>query len=300
MTLKEDHITINKEIMESNEHPLDGLLREDRLPHVWCAGCGLGSVLNCYLQAIVDAGIDIDTVATVSGIGCTGRASGYVNGDAFHTTHGRAIPFAVGLKLAQPDGLVAVISGDGDLASIGGNHLIHAARRNLDLLVICVNNFNYGMTGGQGGPTTPKDAWTTTTQFGNIEPAFNMVHLMASSGATYVARWSSNQVVRMRDTFEEAMTKNGFRFIEIISPCPTTYGRRNQYREGIDMLKMFQNRVTIKHGMDTAKTKLPEIGTEEENHHPIYVGKFIDKTEETKSYLERIQDLWDRAQKKGK
>ena len=287
-------------ILQSANHPVDDLLRKERLPHVWCSGCGLGSILNCYLQALVESCVDVNKVATVSGIGCTGRASGYINMDSFHTTHGRAIPFAIGLKISQPDGLVTVISGDGDLASIGGNHLIHAARRNVDLLVICVNNFNYGMTGGQGGPTTPYNAWTTTTQLGNIEPAFNLIHLVASAGATYVARWASNQVIRMRDSFREAIGKKGFRFIEIISPCPTTYGRRNRYREGVEMAEMFQDRAVIAHGLDPSKTRLPNIGTDTESERPIYVGKFVDKSEETTSYMERIQILWDKAQDKQK
>jgi pyruvate/2-oxoacid:ferredoxin oxidoreductase beta subunit len=136
---------------------MDTFLREDRLPHIWCPGCGLGTALTCFIAALQKSGLDLDKVAVVSGIGCTGRVAGYVKLDSFHTTHGRAIPFATGLKLAHPELNVIVFSGDGDLIAIGGNHLIHAARRNIDLTVICVNNFNYGMTGGQVGPTTPLD-----------------------------------------------------------------------------------------------------------------------------------------------
>ena len=139
------------------ENPMADFLRMDRMPHIWCPGCGIGTVVTCFAEAIKAGGYDMDKIAVVSGIGCTGRVAGYVKFDSFHTTHGRAIPFATGLKLANPDLKVVVISGDGDLTSIGGNHLIHAARRNMDLMVICVNNFTYGMTGGQVTPTTPTD-----------------------------------------------------------------------------------------------------------------------------------------------
>ena len=156
---------IDNTIIEAKKHPMDHLLRWDRLPHVWCSGCGLGSVLSCFVQAIANTGIDPKKIAVVSGIGCTGRASGYLNLDVFHTTHGRAIPFAIGLKLANPDLHVIVFSGDGDLFAIGGNHIIHAARRNADITVICSNNFIYGMTGGQLAPTTPLDSWSSTLPF---------------------------------------------------------------------------------------------------------------------------------------
>jgi 2-oxoglutarate ferredoxin oxidoreductase subunit beta len=293
---------MTEQIQMVEDHPLDYLLRKDRLPHVWCAGCGLGSVVNSYLHALEELKIDPDTVAVVSGIGCTGRFSGYINTDSFHTTHGRAIPFAIGLKLANPNGLVSVISGDGDLMAIGGNHIIHAARRNVDLLVICVNNFNYGMTGGQGGPTTPFDAWTTTTQLGNIEPAFNLVDLIASAGAPYVARWTSLDVVRLTHTIKEAMLKKGFRFIEVISPCPTTFGRRNNYREGIKMLDMFNEITEIDHGRNTKDTALPSIGSKPmiEGEDILWVGKFVDNADNTTSYLERIRHLQDIGKERSK
>ncbi|MHA1743880.1 MAG: thiamine pyrophosphate-dependent enzyme, partial [Candidatus Heimdallarchaeota archaeon] len=145
---------VKDELVEAKKHPMDDLLRRDRLPHVWCSGCGLGSILSCFVQAVAKSGLDTKKIAVVSGIGCTGRASGYINLDVFHTTHGRAIPFAIGLSLANPDLKVVVFSGDGDLFAIGGNHIIHAARRNADITVICANNFIYGMTGGQLAPTT--------------------------------------------------------------------------------------------------------------------------------------------------
>ncbi|MBE9473122.1 MAG: 2-oxoacid:ferredoxin oxidoreductase subunit beta, partial [Chloroflexi bacterium] len=151
----EDELAGVPTVEEIEQHPMDELLRTERLPHIWCPGCGIGTALSCFVSALTRSGLDLDKVAIVSGIGCTGRVAGYLRLDGFHTTHGRAIPFATGLKLANPELKVVVFSGDGDLVAIGGNHLIHAARRNMDLTVVCVNNFNYGMTGGQMGPTTP-------------------------------------------------------------------------------------------------------------------------------------------------
>src|SRR5512146_3550545 len=167
-------------------NPVESFLRTERMPHIWCPGCGIGTTVNCFSRALLDSKLDLKKVVVVSGIGCTGRVAGYVNLDSFHTTHGRAIPFATGLKLARPELDVTVFSGDGDLSGIGGNHFIHAARRNMDLLVILVNNFIYGMTGGQNAPTTPLGARTATMSFGNFEQPFNLPHLAASCGASYV------------------------------------------------------------------------------------------------------------------
>lgn len=261
-------------------HPMDDLLREDRLPHIWCPGCGLGTSLSCFISALMKSGLDLDKVAVVSGIGCAGRVAGYVKLDSFHTTHGRAIPFATGLKLANPELEVVVFSGDGDLIAIGGNHFIHAARRNLDLLVICVNNFNYGMTGGQVGPTTPIGAYTTTSPYGNYEHPFNLVHLAAASGATYVARWTALHVRRLERSILEAFNRKGFRFIEVIAPCPTGFGRRNQLRQGLDAMKFYQEHSVIKHGLDPKEAAI-EPGKE------IVVGKFVDVEKPT--LLELIQ-----------
>ena len=185
------------------EHPMDRLLRADRLPHIWCPGCGLGSIMSCLANAIADSGVPPHKHVIVSGIGCTGRVAGYMKLDSFHTTHGRALPFAIGLKLSNPELSVTVVSGDGDLFSIGGNHFLHAARRNVDINVVCVNNFNYGMTGGQFGPTTPTGARTTTTPSGNTEPAFNLPYLAASLGAVYVARWTPLHVRQLHRSMLE-------------------------------------------------------------------------------------------------
>ncbi len=223
-------------------HPMDGLLRGERLPHIWCQGCGLGTALTTFISALQwlqeNKDWNLDKVAIVSGIGCTGRVAGYIRLDSFHTTHGRAIPFATGLKLAKPDLHVVVFSGDGDIAGIGGNHFIHAARRNLDITVICVNNFNYGMTGGQVGPTTPHGARAVTTQYGNFEYPFNLPYLAAAGGASFMARWTVLHARRLGWTLRQAMAHRGFSFVEIIAPCSTSYARWNPEGQGLDPQKL--------------------------------------------------------------
>ena len=249
-------------------HPLEGFLREWMMPHIWCEGCGNGIILNCFARALSELNLDPNKVVVVSGIGCIGRISGYTNTDSYHTTHGRAIAFAVGAKLAKPELKVVVISGDGDLFAIGGNHFIHAARRNIDIPVICANNFNYGMTGGQYAPTTPLDAWTTTTPYGNIEHPFNLVHLAAASGAVYVARWTTLHVRRLTESIKKALQKEGFSFIEVISPCPELYGRYNQMITGLDMMNWFKRASEVQHRLDPAKAEITPS--------KIVVGEFVD------------------------
>lgn len=225
-------------------HPLDDLLRTDRIPHIWCPGCGTGTAFSSCLMAIKGSGVELNKVVMVSGIGCSGRGAGYVKLDSFHTTHGRAIPFATGLKLGNPDLNVMVFSGDGDLFAIGGNHFIHAARRNMDMTVVCVNNLNYGMTGGQAAATTPFHAKTTTTQAGNPEMPFNLPLLAYASGATYIARWTILHVRDLTESIEAAILKKGFSFIEVLSPCPVNYGRRNKEKP-LDTLKTYQEKSII-------------------------------------------------------
>ena len=249
-------------------HPLSKYLREAMMPHIWCSGCGNGIILNCFVHAVDELQIDLKKLVVVSGIGCIGRAAGYVNTNSFHTTHGRPIAFATGVKLANPDLEVVVISGDGDLFAIGGNHFIHAARRNIGIKVICANNFNYGMTGGQQGPTTLLDAFTTTTPYGNIEHPFNLVHLAAASGATYVARWTTLHVRRLTQSIKKMLQKGGFSFIEVVSPCPEIFGRRNKMRTGLQMMEWFKKVSVVEHFSDPAKAEItPER---------IVVGEFVD------------------------
>ena len=168
-------------------NPVEPFLRTERMPHIWCPGCGIGTSVNSFARALTEANLDLKNVAIVSGIGCTGRVAGYMNLDSFHTTHGRAIPFATGLKLANPKLNVVVYSGDGDLFAIGGNHLIHAARRNVDIKVVCVNNLIYAMTGGQTAPTTPGAVIASRTNpYGTYDPSFNLPYLVEAAGAVYV------------------------------------------------------------------------------------------------------------------
>ena len=269
-------------------NPLDAYLRVDRLPHIWCPGCGIGSVVGCFIRAIDRAGLNADKIALVSGIGCSGRAAGYVKLDSFHTTHGRALPFATGLKLGNPELNVVVFSGDGDLAAIGGNHLIHSARRNMDMTVICINNFNYGMTGGQLGPTTPLAARTSTSPYGNNEPPFNLPYLVAASGATYVARWAVIHVRQLEKAIAEALVRRGFSFIEVLAPCPTLYGRMNKMPNGVDELRSYKERCVIRNGADPKDAGIGESG-------PIVVGKFVDSARPT--FWDQYQSILQKAQK---
>ena len=228
-------------------HPLEDLVRMERIPHIWCSGCGIGSVFTSTLTAIKESGVPYNQFAMVSGIGCSGRGAGYINIDSFHTTHGRAIPFATGIKMARPDLKVIVFSGDGDLCAIGGNHLIHAARRNMDIIVVCVNNLTYGMTGGQVGATTPHKARSSTTSKGNPETPFNLPLLAWAAGATHVARWTMLHARDLTDSVLTAISRKGFSFIEALSPCPVNYGRRNK-EKSLDTLRNYHEKTIVKNG----------------------------------------------------
>jgi 2-oxoglutarate/2-oxoacid ferredoxin oxidoreductase subunit beta len=251
-------------------NPVEPFLRTERMPHIWCPGCGIGTTVNCFTRALIDSKVDLQNLAIVSGIGCTGRVAGYTNLDSFHTTHGRAIPFATGLKLANPKLNVVVYSGDGDLFAIGGNHLIHAARRNVDIKVICVNNLIYAMTGGQTGPSTPNDVITATAPYGTYDPAFNLPHLVEAAGAVYVARWTTFHVRQLAKSMQELFAKKGFGFIEVLSPCPTLYQRRNRMGDGLDAMKDYKRYSKIRPGHPTSEVGLVKEGE-------IIVGKFVDK-----------------------
>ncbi|MDH4110862.1 MAG: thiamine pyrophosphate-dependent enzyme [Gammaproteobacteria bacterium] len=257
----------------ANIHPIDNLLRADRLPHILCPGCGIGTVIHGYAHAIAASGLPEDQHVCVSGIGCSGRAAGYVNVDSYHTTHGRALPFALGIAVHKPELKVTVISGDGDLASIGGNHLIHAARRNVDMTVICINNFNYGMTGGQVGPTTPIGAKGTTAPDGAVEQPFNLPYLAKATGAVFVARWTILHVREFQDAVLRSMNKKGFGFIEVLAPCPTSFGKSNKIGDGLHEVEIYRQRCQIRHGA----TNLEEFDIDLiDDTKPIVVGNFVD------------------------
>ena len=250
------------------KHPLDSILRTDRIPQYGAPGAESAPPFPSSLIAIQSTGTDLTKTAVVSGIGCSGRGAGYVKLDSYHTTHGRAIPFATGMKLANPELTVVVFSGDGDLFAIGGNHFIHAARRNMDLTVICVNNLNYGMTGGQAAATTPGLAKTTTTPLGNPEQPFNLPLLAYASGATYVARWTMLHTRDLTQSIQEALGRRGFSFIEVLAPCPTGYGRRNRQKPA-DSLKLYQEKAIVKNGANPAEVIL-------DFKQGITLGKFVE------------------------
>lgn len=272
--------------MENNaKHPLSKWFREDRMPHMWCPGCGIGTALNAFLNALDKSGIEKDNVAVVSGVGCTGRVAGYVNVDSFHTTHGRAIPFAEGLKAASPNTKVVVFSGDGDLMSIGGNHFIHAGRKNMDLTIICVNNLNYAMTGGQVSATTPTKAITATAPYGSFCEPFNLPFLAEATGAVYVARWTVYHAREMQKAMGEALKKKGFSFVEIISPCPTLFERRNKMGSGLTRLKFYKDNSIVENSADTKKLGI-------ELNKPFIVGKFVD-IEGKETYLDAMNSYYD-------
>jgi 2-oxoglutarate ferredoxin oxidoreductase subunit beta len=263
--------------LEAESHPLDEIIRADRLPHIWCPGCGIGIVMRVYGQSIIESGIPVDRHVVVSGIGCSGRVAGYMNIDSYHTTHGRAIPFASGLKLANPDLMVTIFSGDGDLVAIGGNHLIHAARRNMNIKIICVNNFNYGMTGGQSGPTTPQGARAVTAPYGNPELPFNLPYLLAASGANFVSRWSNLHVRQIREDILYTYEKPGFTFIEVLSPCPIGFGKSNRIEDGLEEMEIYRQRCVLTRDGDVRAEDL-DIDLREDQ--PIYVGRFVDRDRE--------------------
>jgi len=239
-------------------------LREGMLPTIFCNGCGHGASLDYVFRAIEELGLDLDQMAFASGIGCSSRIPGYINADGLHTTHGRAIAFATGIKAANPDLNVVVFSGDGDGTGIGGNHFIHAARRNIDITVILLNNFIYGMTGGQLAPTAPRGSISTTSPYGNIEGAFNICELASALGASYVARWPIFHPYTPIKSIKEAISTRGFGLVELMSPCPTAYGRRNKLGKIDQLWKWYEDNTILledyekimAHGSDEEKARM--------------------------------------------
>ena len=244
-------------------------LREDRLPHIFCPGCGNGAIINAFLAAMEKAEMDFDNIAMVSGIGCSSRIPGYLKCDSLHTTHGRALSFATGLKTANKDLDVVVFTGDGDAASIGGNHLIHAARRNINLTVICINNNIYGMTGGQISPTSPKGSFGTTAPYGNRDAPFKLAELVAAAGATYSARWTTVQIENLVTSIKDGLKNPGFSFIEVATQCPTYFGRKNKLKTPTAMAAVMKANTVYKSAADRM--------SEKELKDKVVVGEFANK-----------------------
>ncbi len=211
-------------------------MRLDLFPHFLCPGCGHGMALRAMMWALYEKNISMDKLAVVTGIGCSGRLGAYIDSNTFHTTHGRPLAFATGLALARPDLHVVVITGDGDCLAIGGNHLIHACRRNVNMTCLMLNNEVYGMTGGQVSPTTSASRYTTTTPDGNCEPVFDACKLAEAAGAGFVGREVTMQVPTLKDLIVEALGHDGFSFVEIISDCTEIFGRKNQLGDSSEMI----------------------------------------------------------------
>lgn len=272
------------------EHPLAKYIRPSARITANCPGCGNGIVAQSILRAIDELGLPLDDFVFVSGIGCAAWIpSPSFFADVLHTTHGRPIAFAIGIKVALPHKRVMVVSGDGDLAAIGGNHLIHAARRNIGLSVVCVNNEIYGMTGGQVAPTTPLRLTTVTTPFGNPEPPFDLCELVKGAGASFVARWTTYHARQLTETVKKAIQKKGFAFVEVLSQCPVEYGRKTGRGTAVQMLEWYKSKsVTL------ARAKsMPS----EELRDRILVGEFLDV--EKPELMEALEEIRTRAAEGG-
>ena len=262
--------------MNASTHPLRKYMRPHVTRTTTCPGCGIGTVSQAILRAVDRLKWDMDDCVFVAGIGCSAWIpTPLYNADTLHTTHGRPLAFATGVKVALPDKHVLVVSGDGDLSAIGGNHLIHAARRNIDITVVLVNNSIYGMTGGQAAPTTPKDTKTVTSPYGFTEHSFNLSELVKAAGASYVARWTTAHTVQLSNAIKAGMEKKGFSFIEAVSQCPVQYGRASGQGSARGMLKAYlENSISVKKAAKLSAETLTG---------KIVVGEFqnIDKTEFT-------------------
>ena len=264
-------------------------LKTETFPLFWCGGCGNGTVLRSIVRSFAALGYSREDTVVVTGIGCWGKADDYVTTNSFHGTHGRALAFATGIKLANPRLNVIVLMGDGDGVTIGGNHFIHAARRNVDLTAVLVNNFNYGMTGGQYSGTTPENSVTTTSRYGHIEPAFDICELAKAAGAPFVARTSTDNPVAMEKLITEGLRKKGFSLIEAIATCPTHFGKNNGNRNAADLMNWVKERsVPVARAKEMDRTELSG---------KLVMGKLADN--EGEDYGTRYQKLIAKSQLQG-
>ncbi len=257
----------------------------DNIPHIWCAGCGNGIVMGAFARAMEKLGWDQDDTVVLSGIGCSSRITGYLDFSTMHTAHGRALAVATGVKMAEPRLKVVVFMGDGDAAAIGGNHFIHACRRNLDITAVVINNYIYGMTGGQFSPLTPFGKKATTAPYGSIDRSFDMVELAKGAGASYVARGDVFHVKQLVDLLAEAGEHKGFSLVEVISACPVSYGRNNKMAEPIDLLMQIKK--------DTVNIKAAQNMSEEDLAGKIVVGRHYqaDLPEYSEVYADMVAGL---------
>ena len=259
-------------------------LRQRTLPTIWCAGCGMGTALRCIVRAFEELQLVPERLVVVSGIGCSSRIAGYIDANTVHTTHGRALPVATGIKLAHPELEVVVVMGDGDGTAIGGNHLIHAARRNINLSVMLLNNSNYGMTSGQVSPMTPHAAVASTSPFGNLEHTFELCDTVKSAGATYVARSTVYHFPQTTKLLKEAIGHDGLALVEVCFQCPTYFGRFNAMQDGPSMLRLFKEQAVHYNPEKPRRLKPGQF----------YIGKLWEDT--TKSeYTKLYRELCERA-----
>ena len=265
-------------------HVFDQYLRQDKLPHIWCAGCGNGIVTNALIRAIDKSGIPQDDIVIVAGIGCSSRANGYLDFCGLHTNHGRALAYASGVKMANRKLKVIVVTGDGDCTSIGGNHFIHACRRNLDITIIVYNNSNYGMTGGQYSPTTPTGSRTKTSVYGNIDTPFDICELAKAAGATYVSRATTYHVNMLVQQMTEAILHEGFSVVEAVCSCPTLFGRMNRQGGAPQMMERLRElSITVQQA---------NVMSEKEREGKLIIGRFTDRTDR-EEYAARYDALID-------
>jgi len=258
-------------------------IRERFFPHMWCPGCGHGTVLNGLLHSMEDLGMSRNEVVMVSGIGCSSRISGYVDFHTLHSIHGRALAFATGVKMSRPELNVIVPMGDGDALSIGGNHFIHAARRNIDITAIVMNNRIYGMTGGQYSPLTGHGAMATTAPYSNIDHDFDVVELSSAAGATFVARTTSYHVTQITDLIKKAILHEGFSVVEVLSQCPTYFGRKNRLGSAADMMRHLKENTT-------------RVGSKAKAENPALIERGIFVEKELPEYSQEYDKIIQRAQ----
>ena len=259
----------------------DKYLRVNKMPTLWCWGCGDGVILKATIRAIEKMGWDMDNVCVVSGIGCSGRFSSYIDCNTVHTTHGRTVAYATGVKLAKPHANVIVVAGDGDGLAIGGNHTIHGCRRNIDLNFILINNFIYGLTNSQTSPTTPRGFWTVSQKNGNIDPTFNASNLAIGAGASFVAREAMTDPKKLEKILVKAFSHKGFSFIEVLSNCHINLGRKNKMLSAMDNLKWIDD-ITL----PLKKWEALEDSIEKENILPTGVLREVDQEEYCEMYAE--------------
>ncbi len=253
-------------------------IRERFMPHIWCPGCGHGIVMNNLIRAVENLGFRKRDIVMVSGIGCSARISGYLDFHTLHTLHGRALAFATGVKMARPELRILVPMGDGDATAIGGNHFIHAARRNIDLTAVIMNNRIYGMTGGQYSPLSGRGKAATTAPLGNIDQAFDIVELARAAGATFVARTTTYHVTAMIKILEKAIMHKGFSMVEILTQCPTYFGRKNRLGSAVDMMKSY-------------KTGTTPIGSEAKKKNPDLIERGIFVEEDRPEYCSEYENI---------